>query len=148
MQPAEPTDDDEWEDIDDDDDDDDDDYDFRKDAIEHLSGDQGKAVLAEYPGAPCKMVLVVRKDVKMGKGKTAAQCCHAAVACYKIARRFQKKLVHVWEDMGQSDNSATPFPPKICSWTLVGCVVLRPPFRTGGNEANPLVRRGDEATQQ
>ena len=105
MQPAEPvqTDDDEWEDIDsgdDDDDDDDDDYDFRKDATEHLSGDQGKAVLAEYPGAPCKMVLVVRKDVKMGKGKTAAQCCHAAVACYKVARRFQKKLVHVWEDMG------------------------------------------------
>eukprot|EP00873_Tetraselmis_striata_P013830 jgi/Tetstr1/434094/TSEL_023238.t1 len=27
----------------------------------------------------CKMVLVVRQDLKMGKGKIAAQCCHAAV---------------------------------------------------------------------
>ena len=26
-----------------------------------------------------KMILVVRQDLKMGKGKIAAQCCHAAV---------------------------------------------------------------------
>jgi len=26
---------------------------------------------------PLKMVLVVRMDLKMGKGKIAAQCCHA-----------------------------------------------------------------------
>ncbi|XP_017754076.1 PREDICTED: peptidyl-tRNA hydrolase 2, mitochondrial-like [Eufriesea mexicana] len=28
-----------------------------------------------------KMVLVVRSDISMGKGKTAAQCAHAAVEC-------------------------------------------------------------------
>ena len=27
-----------------------------------------------------KMVLVVRQDLKMGKGKAAAQCCHATLA--------------------------------------------------------------------
>merc|ERR1711965_7898 len=27
-----------------------------------------------------KMVFVVRQDLKMGKGKAAAQCCHAAMA--------------------------------------------------------------------
>ncbi|PIK56816.1 putative peptidyl-tRNA hydrolase 2, mitochondrial [Apostichopus japonicus] len=32
-----------------------------------------------------KMVLVVRQDLKMGKGKVAAQCSHAAVGCYKRA---------------------------------------------------------------
>ena len=31
-----------------------------------------------------KMVLVVRTDIGMGKGKACAQCAHAAVACYKV----------------------------------------------------------------
>ncbi|KAM0794720.1 peptidyl-tRNA hydrolase PTH2-domain-containing protein [Usnea florida] len=31
----------------------------------------------------CKLVLVVRTDLGMGKGKIAAQCAHAALACYK-----------------------------------------------------------------
>lgn len=32
-----------------------------------------------------KMVLVVRSDIVMGKGKTAAQCAHAAIECYRQA---------------------------------------------------------------
>ena len=32
---------------------------------------------------PTKMVMAVRMDLKMGKGKIAAQCCHAAVAAFK-----------------------------------------------------------------
>ncbi|CAG2197640.1 PTH2 [Mytilus edulis] len=30
-----------------------------------------------------KLVFVVRNDLKMGKGKAAAQCCHAAVMSYE-----------------------------------------------------------------
>ena len=32
-----------------------------------------------------KQVMVVRTDIKMGKGKIAAQCCHAAIGAYKQA---------------------------------------------------------------
>ncbi|CAN6644162.1 peptidyl-tRNA hydrolase 2 [Trichomonascus vanleenenianus] len=49
----------------------------------------------------CKMVLVVRMDLKMGKGKAAAQCAHAAVACYKAAKRRHPAYVKRWEEWGQ-----------------------------------------------
>lgn len=48
-----------------------------------------------------KMVLVVRQDLKMGKGKAAAQCCHATLSAYKQARRKQPDTLRVWECNGQ-----------------------------------------------
>lgn len=47
-----------------------------------------------------KMVLVVRNDLKMGKGKIAAQCAHGAVAAYKAALKHPK-LLKAWENEGQ-----------------------------------------------
>ena len=49
----------------------------------------------------CKMVLVVRTDLKMGKGKAAAQCSHAAVGAYKIAKKNSPTILRAWERMGQ-----------------------------------------------
>ena len=49
----------------------------------------------------CKMVLVVRSDLKMGKGKAAAQCSHAAVGAYKIAKKNSPSILKSWEQMGQ-----------------------------------------------
>uniref|UniRef100_A0A7S4K0G8 peptidyl-tRNA hydrolase n=1 Tax=Odontella aurita TaxID=265563 RepID=A0A7S4K0G8_9STRA len=50
--------------------------------------------------APYKMVLCVNQDLKMGKGKIAAQCCHAAVGCYKRARKVCPDGVRAWEQTG------------------------------------------------
>ncbi|KAG9392894.1 peptidyl-tRNA hydrolase 2, mitochondrial-like [Carpediemonas membranifera] len=37
------------------------------------------------PRDDCKMVLVIRRDLKMDKGKVAAQCCHACLGVYRKA---------------------------------------------------------------
>ncbi|PIK53396.1 putative peptidyl-tRNA hydrolase 2, mitochondrial isoform X2 [Apostichopus japonicus] len=48
-----------------------------------------------------KMVLVVRQDLKMGKGKVAAQCSHAAVGCYKRAASEKPDTLKRWVNNGQ-----------------------------------------------
>ncbi|KAG5920787.1 hypothetical protein E4U42_006068 [Claviceps africana] len=55
----------------------------------------------------CKLVLVVRTDLGMTKGKIAAQCSHATLACYKTMVRSspdspQAKLLRRWERHGQA----------------------------------------------
>ena len=42
-----------------------------------------------------KMVLCVRKDLPMTKGKACAQCCHAAVGAVGRARRHTKGMPHL-----------------------------------------------------
>lgn len=44
-----------------------------------------------------KMVLVVRSDLGMGKGKVAAQCGHATLACYKRARRIMPSVCLLYD---------------------------------------------------
>lgn len=48
-----------------------------------------------------KMILVVRNDLKMGKGKVAAQCSHAAVSAYKQIQRRNPEVLKQWEYCGQ-----------------------------------------------
>ncbi|KAF8079522.1 hypothetical protein N665_1021s0017 [Sinapis alba] len=45
-----------------------------------------------------KMVLVVRNDLKMGKGKIAAQCSHATLGLYKKLVRRAPKALNSWEE--------------------------------------------------
>ncbi|KAK7424292.1 hypothetical protein QQX98_000560 [Neonectria punicea] len=58
-------------------------------------------------GEECKLVLVVRTDLGMTKGKIAAQCSHATLACYKKLIRAaegsaERKLLARWEKSGQA----------------------------------------------
>ncbi|KAL4180657.1 hypothetical protein AMTRI_Chr12g266950 [Amborella trichopoda] len=48
-----------------------------------------------------KMVLVVRNDLKMGKGKIAAQCSHATLGLYKKVVSRAPKALERWEMNGQ-----------------------------------------------
>ncbi|CED85025.1 Uncharacterized conserved protein [Phaffia rhodozyma] len=50
----------------------------------------------------CKMVLVVRTDLKMTKGKIAAQCGHATLACYRTLLASNPTLLKHWERTGQA----------------------------------------------
>ena len=47
-----------------------------------------------------KMVLCVRHDLKMGTGKIAAQCGHAALDLYEKARKNDVKGIKSWREYG------------------------------------------------
>ncbi|KAI8459332.1 peptidyl-tRNA hydrolase 2 [Phakopsora pachyrhizi] len=49
-----------------------------------------------------KLVLVVRNDLGMAKGKIASQCSHATLACYKAIRRDDPDMLRRWERNGQT----------------------------------------------
>ncbi|KAI8060932.1 peptidyl-tRNA hydrolase PTH2-domain-containing protein [Gongronella butleri] len=49
-----------------------------------------------------KMVLVVRTDLGMTKGKIAAQCGHATLACYKAILKSHPEVLKRWERSGQA----------------------------------------------
>lgn len=52
--------------------------------------------------ADCKMVIVVRTDIPMGKGKIAAQCAHAAVSCcQKVTSTKYQQAFNSWLLLGQ-----------------------------------------------
>lgn len=47
------------------------------------------------------MVLVVRKDLALSKGKLAAQAAHAAVECTLKAQKYARDALADWLDEGQ-----------------------------------------------
>jgi len=48
-----------------------------------------------------KMVIVARNDLKLSKGKLAAQVGHAAVDCALRAMKYDKRAFEAWRDAGQ-----------------------------------------------
>ena len=45
-----------------------------------------------------KQVIVVRNDLKMSKGKTAAQCCHGCLGAFK---KSNSNIIKKWEEEGE-----------------------------------------------
>ncbi|MCJ1230356.1 hypothetical protein MMC12_007029 [Toensbergia leucococca] len=66
--------------------------------------EQGELKSFEGNKEECKLVLVVRTDLGMGKGKIAAQCSHATLACYKnfLSHAPKSPLLRRWEQLGQA----------------------------------------------
>lgn len=48
-----------------------------------------------------KLVIVVRADLKLSKGKTASQASHAAVICFKKSIDAKSSLAEKWFKLGQ-----------------------------------------------
>jgi len=72
-----------------------------------LADQQPKPALDKNSNEECKLVLVVRTDLGMTKGKIAAQCSHATLACYKALARQpadspQRSILSRWEKYGQA----------------------------------------------
>ncbi|MBI5227201.1 peptidyl-tRNA hydrolase [Candidatus Micrarchaeota archaeon] len=49
-----------------------------------------------------KQTIVVRADLKMGKGKLAAQSSHASLSSYKKVAKSNPDVARAWEDQGQA----------------------------------------------
>lgn len=62
--------------------------------------DEGNTTFANTVPEECKMVLGVRMDLKMDKGKIAAQCGHATLAAYRVALRTSPEYVRAWQKLG------------------------------------------------
>ncbi|OWF38807.1 peptidyl-tRNA hydrolase 2, mitochondrial-like [Mizuhopecten yessoensis] len=61
-----------------------------------LSGNNMLSDTGEY-----KLIVVVRTDLKMGKGKIAAQVAHAAVQAYNSCAKNQPDMLKEWKYSGQ-----------------------------------------------
>ena len=48
-----------------------------------------------------KQVIVVREDLKLGKGKMAAHVAHASLAAYQKVKRGHPEVVEEWESWGE-----------------------------------------------
>lgn len=50
-----------------------------------------------------KLVMLVNTDLKMKKGKIAAQCAHSAVGIYKkLLKENKKQLIDEWQKNGEA----------------------------------------------
>ncbi|KAJ2895535.1 peptidyl-tRNA hydrolase PTH2-domain-containing protein [Zalerion maritima] len=82
----------------------------KKEAEEKKEAARKTSISAVDNSEECKLVLVVRTDLGMTKGKIAAQCSHATLACYKkISSKAitnptspEAALLRRWERQGQA----------------------------------------------
>ncbi|KAL0579810.1 hypothetical protein V5O48_002221 [Marasmius crinis-equi] len=51
---------------------------------------------------PCKMVLIVRNDLKMPPGTVSTHCGEATLRCFKALSKNNPQLVRHWERTGQA----------------------------------------------
>lgn len=68
------------------------------------SDDEGNVMMVPAPSSstePHKLVLCVRTDLKMQKGKVAAQVGHATLGAYKAASRHNPAALRFWENEAQ-----------------------------------------------
>jgi peptidyl-tRNA hydrolase, PTH2 family len=53
-----------------------------------------ETLFSSFPISEVKLVMVVREDLKMGKGKIGAQCGHATIGAYEQIVQYAKKSAY------------------------------------------------------
>ena len=53
-----------------------------------------ETLFSTFPISEVKLVMVVREDLKMGKGKIGAQCGHATIGAYEQVVQYAKKSTY------------------------------------------------------
>lgn len=81
-----------------------DDWESDEEEKEDEAEDGGELATFEGNHEEVKLVLVVRTDLGMTKGKIAAQCSHATLACYKyfMSKAPNSPILKRWERGGQA----------------------------------------------
>ncbi|XP_014668426.1 PREDICTED: peptidyl-tRNA hydrolase 2, mitochondrial-like [Priapulus caudatus] len=74
---------------------------LKADTVRRLSESRGSGFAQMDEFGEYKLVIAVRSDLKMGKGKIAAQCSHASVLAYKQTQRKNPELLKTWDYTGQ-----------------------------------------------
>ncbi|RMJ25631.1 hypothetical protein PHISP_03503 [Aspergillus sp. HF37] len=84
--------------------DEDEDEEDEADSEDEDEGDGGELASFKDNVDEVKLVLVVRTDLGMTKGKIAAQCSHATLACYKnfLTHAPDSPILRRWEREGQA----------------------------------------------
>jgi peptidyl-tRNA hydrolase len=68
----------------------------------HLSHDSESRYVRAAANDRMKLILCVRTDLGMGRGKIAAQCCHAAVGVYSELVNHYDDIIDQWENNGSA----------------------------------------------
>ena len=75
---------------------------IRKSTTNRVVRSKDKIPRADDTHGDYKMVLVVRNDLHMGKGKAAAQCAHGATSSYhSLVQQQEYGVIETWMDCGQ-----------------------------------------------
>ncbi|BCR97029.1 aminoacyl-tRNA hydrolase PTH2 [Aspergillus luchuensis] len=82
----------------------DEDYESEEEEGSEEEGDGTELANFDSSNEEVKLVLVVRTDLGMTKGKIAAQCSHATLACYKYLTAYTPNsgILRRWESQGQA----------------------------------------------
>ncbi|KAG0089069.1 hypothetical protein BGZ93_010061 [Podila epicladia] len=78
------------------------DYEDEEDYSDEDSEDEENEGLSEFDLHEEFKMAMIRSDLGMGKGKAAAQCCHATLANYKELSKKAPKTLKQWEYCGQA----------------------------------------------
>jgi PTH2 family peptidyl-tRNA hydrolase len=76
----------------------------------------------------CKQVICVRDDLKMSRGKMAAQVAHGALGAYDAARISHMRWISEWKSTGQTKICLSLVDEKDMDAVLMAVILAKLPY--------------------